>query len=166
MGYLAAWRVLDEMITDFRKKGVDVPAEIISNLRHARTLINVLGANPSYVDTSLRVEEQLRNVESYLVSKGQKKFGTKYVEEWLKRVDEASSNVVEEERQTRFVSGFPREQKWIRVKSTTELPREWLKALAIDSNLSFKAQGDGYLLVYGEEECIKDFIKKMSGKYR
>ncbi len=166
MGYLAAWRVLDEMITDFRKKGVDIPADIISNLRHARTLINVLGANPRHVNTSLRVEEQLRNVESYLVSKGKKKFGTKYVEEWLKRVDEASSNVIEEEKQARFVSGLPREQKWIRVKPTTELPFKLLKNLAIDSNLSFKAQGDGYLLVYGEEESIKNFIKKMSGKYR
>jgi len=167
MGYSAAWKVLEEMITDFRKKGATVPAEMISNLRHAKTLINVLGADPSRLDTSQRVEEHLRSVESYLVSEGQKRFGTAYVEEWIKRLDEASMKVFEEEeKETKFVSGVPREQKWIRVKPSAELPLEGLKALADKLDLSFNLQNDGCLLVYGEDQRIKDFVKKMTAKYR
>ncbi|MDH5460334.1 MAG: DUF2096 domain-containing protein, partial [Candidatus Bathyarchaeota archaeon] len=108
MGYLAAWKVLEEMITDFRKRGVTVPADVISNLRYAKTLINVLKADPSRVDTGQKVEEHLRSVESYLVSKGQESFGAGYAEEWLKRLDEASKKVLEEEEETRFISGLPR----------------------------------------------------------
>jgi hypothetical protein len=166
MGYLAAWKVLEEMITDFRKKGITIPAEIVSSLRHAKTLINVLRADPTRLDTSQKVEQHLLSIESYLVSEGQKKFGKGYVEQWLKRLNEAGSKVVEEEeKETKFIFGVPREQKWIRVKPSAELPIEGLKALAEELNLSFNLQSDGCLLVYGEDWSIKDFVKKMTAKY-
>jgi hypothetical protein len=166
MGYLAVWKVLEEMITDFRKKGITVPVDIMSNLRHAKTLINVLRADPSHLETGQKVEEHLRSVESYLVSEGQKRLGTAYVEEWIKRLDEASVKAVEEEeKETRFISGVPREQKWIRVKPYDELPIEGLKALADELNLSYNVQNDGCLVVYGKEEQMKDFVKKMTTRY-
>lgn len=166
MGYLAVWKVLEEMVTDFRKKGITVPAEMISSLRHAKTLINVLGADPTRLDTSQKVEGHLFSIESYLVSEGQKNFGNSYAEQWLKRLSEAGGSVVEEhENETRFISGVPREQKWIRVKPSAELPIEGIKALADELCLSFNLQNDGCLLVYGEDRSIKIFVKKMTAKY-
>jgi hypothetical protein len=166
MGYLAAWKVLEEMVADFRKRGTVVPAEIMKDLRSAKTLINVLKADPSRVDTSQKIDAYLLNVESHLVSEGQKMFGTGYVEEWLKRLDEASKKVLGEEEETKFISGVPREHKWIRVKPSTELSIEKLKSLAEESHLSYNVQDDGCLLVYGEDGRIKEFIKKMATKYR
>jgi len=166
MNYFAAWKVLEEMVADFRKKGIVIPAEVMSDLRSAKTLINVLKADPSRVDTSQKVDEYLLNVESHLISEGQKMFGTEYVEEWLKRLDEASKTISEkEEEETKFIPGVPREHKWIRVKTSTELPIEKLKTLAEDSHLSYNVQSNGSLLVYGENECIKEFVKKMTAKY-
>lgn len=166
MGYLSVWKVLEEMATDFRKKGITLPANVISSLRHAKTLINVLKADPSCIDTEQKIEEYLRRVESSLVSEGQKTLGTDYVEKWLKRLDEASRKIYEEEKEeARFIPGLPREHKWIRVKPSTELPVEKLKTLAKETGLSCTLQNDGYLLVYGEDGCIKDFVKKMATKY-
>jgi len=166
MGYLAAWKVLEEMITDFRRREVTIPADVISNLRSAKTLINVLKADPNCMNTVQKVEEYLFCVESYLVSEGEKRFGKGYVEEWLGRLDEARRKVFdEEEGETRFVTGIPREQKWIRVKPSDKLPLKKIKTLAEESNLTCNLQNDGYLLVYGEEERIKDFIKKMATKH-
>jgi len=166
MGYLAAWKVLEEVVTDFRKKGLAVPAEIMSDLRSAKTLINVLKADPSRIDTSQKIEGYLLNVESYLASEGQKVFGSKYVDEWLKRLDEASRKVVEEEEvEKRFIPGIPREHKWIRVKPSAELPIEKLKVLAEESNLLYSIQNDGCLLVYGKDEHIKEFVKKMATEH-
>jgi len=166
MGYLAAWKVLEEMITDFRRRGIIVPAEIMSDLRSAKTLINVLKADPSRVDTSQKIEEYLLNVESHIVSEGQKMFGAEYVEEWLKRLDEASKKTFEEEEEeTKFILGLPRERRWIRVKPSAELPIEKLKVLAEESRLSCNVQNDGCLFVYGEDERIKEFVKKMATKY-
>ena len=164
MGYLAAWKVLEEMITDFRKRGMTVPAAVISDLKSAKTLINVLRADPSRIDTGQKVDGYLRNVESYLVSEGQKRFGTEYVDEWLKRLDEASKRVLEEE-ETRFVPGLPRAQKWIRVKPSAELPLERIKELADELSLSCEVQNDGCLLVYGEDERVRGLVKKMATKH-
>lgn len=166
MGYLAVWKVLEEMITDFRKRGAIVPREVMSDLKSAKTMIKILKADPTHGETIQKIEEYLRNVESHLVSEGQKMFGTEYIEEWLRRLDEASRKIrEEEEEETRFIPGIPREHKWIRVKPSTELPIEKLKALAEESRLSYNVQNDGCLLVYGEDERIKDFVKKMATKY-
>jgi hypothetical protein len=167
MGYLAKWKVLEEMVTDFRKKGIIVSAEVMNDLKSAKTLINVLKADPSCIDTSQKIDEYLLSVESYLVFEGQKAFGAGYVEEWLKRLDEASRKMLEEKKEeTKFVKGVPREHKWIRVKPSTEISIEKLKTLAEELHLSYNIQNDGCLLVYGEDRCIKEFIKKMATKYR
>lgn len=166
MGYLSAWKVLEEMTADLKRKGITIPAEIISNLRSAKTLINVLKADPTCVETSQKIEEYLLNVESFLVSEVQKKLGAEYVEKWLKKLDEASKKLVDEEKEeARFIPGMPREQKWIRVKPTPELPIEKIKKLAEESKLSHEIQSDGCLLVYGEDSRIKEFVKKMATKY-
>jgi len=166
MGYLAVWKVLEEMIADFRKRGITIPPEVMNNLKSANTMIKILKADPSRGETVQKIEEYLGSVESYLVSEGQK-FGTGYVDEWLKRLDEANRKPIEEEEEEerRFVPGLPREHKWIRVKPSAELPPEKLKLLAKQSKLLFKAQNDGYLLVYGEDARIKEFVKKMATKY-
>ncbi|MBS7646825.1 DUF2096 family protein [Candidatus Bathyarchaeota archaeon] len=161
---MSVWKVLEEMVTDFRKKGVSIPSNIFDDLKYARILINVLKADPSRLETSQKIEECLNNVESYLISEGQK-FGEKYVEEWLEKLEEASRKIDEDEGVSRFVPGLPREQRWIRVKSSNEIPLDTLKALAEELNLSFETQADGYLLVYGEDESVKKFVKKIATKY-
>jgi hypothetical protein len=80
-------------------------------------------------------------------------------------LDEASMRFPDlEEEETRFIPGLPREQKWIRVKPSSELPMEKLKSLAEESNLSCELQSDGCLLVYGEDKRLKEFVKKMAKK--
>ncbi len=165
MGYSAVWKVLEEMLTDFRKRGLIVPAEVMSNLKSARTMIKILKADKSRGETLQKIEEYLGSVESYLVSEGENRFGSKYVEEWLGRLNEAGRKAFEEEEEARFIPGLPREHKWIRVKHSAKLPLKKLKMLAEESNLSYKVQNDGCLLVYGENERIKDFVKKMATKY-
>ncbi|MDH5482768.1 MAG: DUF2096 family protein [Candidatus Bathyarchaeota archaeon] len=166
MRYSAVWKTLEEMIADFRRRGITIPAEVMNNLKSAKTMITILKADTSRGETIQKIEEHLGSVESYLISEGQKKLGTEYVDKWLKRLDEASRKPFDEEKEERrFVPGIPREHKWIRVKPSTELPPEKLKALAKKSKLSCKVQNDGYLLVYGEDERIKEFVRKMATKY-
>jgi hypothetical protein len=163
LGYLSVWKVLDEIIADFRKKNVTPSSEIMSDLKSARTLLNIWKADQSRSDALQKIDEYLVNVESYLVTEGQKAFGASYVDQWLKKIDEASRKVSDEEdeEETRFVHGVPRDQKWIRVTPTSELPAGKLAVLAKESNLSYIVQKDGVLLVYGEDERVKGFIKKM-----
>ncbi|MDH7477875.1 MAG: DUF2096 family protein [Candidatus Bathyarchaeota archaeon] len=165
MGYLAVWKVLEEMILEFRKRGITIPAEVMDNLKSARIMIKILKADPTRGETMQKIEEYLSNVESYLISEGQKEFGVEYVDKWLKRLDEASMRFPDlEEKETRFVPGLPRDQKWIRVKPSAELPIEKLELMAKELNLLCELQSDGCLLVYGGDSCLKEFVKKMAKK--
>jgi hypothetical protein len=166
MDYSATWKALEEMIVDLRKKGMVIPARIISDLKSAKTLINVLEADSSHVDTAQKVEQYLLTVESYLISEGEKIFGTEYVRERLKRLDDASRIVLrEKEEEAKFVTGVPREHRWIRVRPSTELPIEKLKVLAEESKLSCNVQNDGFLVVHGKAEHLKEFVEKMAKEY-
>jgi len=167
MGYLAVWKIQEEMVADFRKRRKTIPEKTMNDLKLARTLIKMLKANTNQEDTIQKIETYLTNVESYLVSEGEKLYGTKYVDEWLKRLNEASKKKTEpEQEETRFVPGLPRGQKWVRVKPSTELPAEKVKMLAEKSGLLYKMQSDGNLLVYGKDEQVKNFVKKMATEHR
>jgi hypothetical protein len=166
MGYSEAWKILEEMVADFRKKGKVVPPQVMDDLKSARTMIRILKADASCSEATQKIEEYLGSVESYLVSEGEKGFGVTYANEWLKRVHDASRKVgMEEKDETRFVPSLPREQQWIRVKPSTELAIDRLKALATDSSVSYRVQDDGSILIFGKKEHILDFVKKTAAKY-
>ena len=166
MGHLETWKVLEEMIADFRRKGMDVPPQIMSDLKSAKTTIKILDVEPTCEESLQKIDQYLMNVESYLVSEGQKKLGFKYIDPWLNRLEEAGkAKDAHGKREMRFVSGVPRPQKWIRVAVSQEMPTTKLKTLATAMKLSCETQKDGSLLVYGEDQSIKDFVKKMASEY-
>ena len=166
MGHLATWKVLEKMIADFRRKGMAVPPQIMSDLKSAKTTIRILDVEPACEESLQKIDQYLMNVESYLVSEGQKKFGSKYIGPWLNQLEEAGKEKDEQgKKETRFVSGVPRPQKWIRVAISEEIPTAKLKTLATAMKLSCEIQKDGSLLVYGEDQSIKDFVKKMASEY-
>jgi hypothetical protein len=165
MGHLAVWKVLEEMIIEFRKRGLPIPVTVMNDLKSARTMIKIVNVDASRGETAQKAEEYLGNVESYLVTEAQKEFAPEYIDEWLRRLEEASCEICEEEgEEPRFISGLPRDQRWIRVEPLASLPLEKLKQLAKESNLSCSVQEDGRLLVYGKAEDIKGFVKKMTGE--
>jgi hypothetical protein len=163
MDHLAVWKVLEEMIVEFRKKGVLIPATVMNDLKSARTMIKIMNVNESHGETIPKAEEYLGSVEAYLVTEAQKKFAPEYIDDWLRRLEEASCEIWEEKgEESRFISGLPRDQKWIRVEPLARLPLEKLKQLAKETNLSTSVQENGRLLIYGKAEDIKGFVKKMT----
>lgn len=164
MGHLAVWKTQEEMIADLRKRGVAIPEKIMDDLRTARIVIKISKAETNPEDTAQNMETYLANTESFLITEAEKRFGTKYVDEWLKKLGNASKTIDEPEDKTSFVLGLPREYKWIRVKPTAELPLETLKTMANELELTYKIQHDGYLLIYGKDKPIRGFVRKMAAK--
>jgi hypothetical protein len=165
MGYPSAWKVLDNMTADFRRKGVAIPDKVINDLKAAKTILsmpeNPLSARERFAD----IDVYIGNVESYLVSEGKKQFSEKCIEEWLGRLDSAWRRAsAEEKEETRSISGLPRENEWIRIKSSNDLPLNKLEALVKESHLLSKRQDDGYLLIFGTDERVKDFVKMITGQ--
>jgi hypothetical protein len=154
------------MMIDFRKRGGKIPPEVMRDLRSARTAVRILMVNPKGGEYAQRVEEYLTRVESYLVSEGQRLFGKPYVENWLEKRAEAEKKPDETESDRRFVSGMPREHKWIRLSPSEELPLEGIRVLAEKSNLICRIEPDGFVLVSGSDDKLKDFVKKIAAQHR
>ena len=167
MGNVAVWKVLEEMIADFREKKMEIPAEIMDDLKSARTTLRILKVDPTNSETLQKIDQYMMNVESYLVQEGQKKLGFTYIDEWLNRLDNAHREKDDEDQyETRFIPGVPRQQKWIRVTPSTEISIESLETIAHRLGLQSRVQKDGSLLVCGRDESIKDLVKKMASKYK
>jgi hypothetical protein len=166
MGYLAVWKVLDEMMMELRQRGLEIPTEVMNDLKSAYTMIKIGEVDTSAGDTAPKIEEYLGSVESYLVTEAQKRFEEKYVDEWLRRLNEAGYETCEtceaEDPEPHFVSGVPRDQKWLRVEPKDELTFERLTNFAEEAGLSKRPEEDGHLLVYGKAEALKEFINKMT----
>lgn len=162
MGYMAVWNVLEEMLIEFRKKELAIPPSIMEDLKSAKTVMLMM-TEGKRAESLQKVEQYLLNVESYLVSEGQKKIGFDYIDGWLRRIDKAGREIDDEKHgEIRFIPGLSRQKKWIRVTSSNELPVEKLKSIAEKMSLSVRVQKDGSLLAFGEEQSIKDFVKKLA----
>ena len=167
MTHLATSRVLEEMIIEFRKKGLQVPLNVLTDLKSARVLMKVEDVDhKGHGEIAPKIEEYLSSVEAYLVTEAQKTLPPERVDEWLRRLNAASCDtcLTEEKEESRFIPGLPRDQKWVRVEPITSLPTEKLKQLATETNLSFRAETDGHLIVHGKAEDIKEFVKKMTSQ--
>jgi hypothetical protein len=164
MGHnMAAWKLLEDMMIELKKKGVSTPSNIIEDLRAAKSMINLSCMENSRGEAIQKAEEYTSNVEAYLVNEAQKIMGSEQVDQWLRRLEEANAEVCEETKdEDKFVTGVPRDQKWIRLEPIENLSTERIQQLAKEQNLQVKSQKDGRIVVFGQPEGIKGFLKKMT----
>ena len=167
LGYSETWKILENIIIEFRKKGLTVPVTVMTDLKAAKTMIKLMNAETGKGEMAPQTEQYLRNVESYLITEAQKTFPPERIDEWLRKLDKATVETCgcvreEAKEESRFIPGLPRDQKWVRVMPITSLPAEKLKQLAEESRLSLKTEKDGHLTAYGKPEDIREFVKKMT----
>ena len=126
MDYEAIWKVLSDLVADLRRAGEDIPANIIRDLRSAKTLIEIMKVNPSSLEFPSRIEECLGSVEAYLIPIAYKRFGSQYVDEQTKKLMDIRRGIrrVETKHATRFIPGLPRDKHWVRIKVSNDLPYE------------------------------------------
>jgi len=164
MGYLDAWKVVEEMIIDLRGKGVLIPSETMTELQSAKTLIHVLEADSSQADVTEKIDKCLFDMESYIMSKGQMVFGPEYVEKWFGRLDQAKEAPEGTKLEPKSLPNVPRGAKWIRINPSSVSVDE-SKKFADELHLSCIVQDEGFLLVQGEDAQLRELIKKMASKY-
>jgi hypothetical protein len=166
--YRAVWKVLADLVTELRKRGEEVPAHVIGDLRAAKTMIELLKMVEDPSESVAKIEGYLGSVEAYLISTAQGRFGDEYAEAWMRRMAEIRRGPSRRapEAPRRFVPGLPRDRHWVRLKVSEDLPREKVELLAREMNLQVMLQEDGYMLVSGGEGEIKDFVKKMAHVFR
>ena len=164
MRYEETWKVLADLITELRKKGEVIPASVMDDLRSAKTMIQIFKADPSHAENIPRIETYLENVEFCLISMAQEKFGSEFVEHWMGKLGMTRKRISGEEEVkvvSRFVSGLPRGKCWVRVQVSEDTPQENIEKLAEKNGLLHKMQENGFVLVYGDDESIRSFVKRL-----
>jgi len=167
MSHIAKSKILEEIILELRGKGLQIPANVLTDLKSARTLMKVEKADArGGGETEPKIDQYLGNVEAYVITEAGNQFPTEKVEKWLKELDLASCDscitIVKEKEEMRMIAGIPRDQKWIRVEPIESLPLEKLEQMATDTKLGFRREKDGRLIVYGSPDCIKSYLRKMT----
>ena len=165
MGYEAVWKILEEIVIELRKKGLATPQRVMNDLKSAKIYMKIMDASEKDLgETAPKIEQYLGSVEAYLITEAQKIFAPKKIDDWLRRLDETSFEPKETKKkeEAKFITGVPRDQKWIRVEPLASLSVEKLKELAKKQQLSSRLQKDGRLLVFGKAEDIRDFVKKIT----
>ena len=167
MIYEKKWKVLADLLIELQKRDEKIPVDVMKDLRSSKTIIQVLKVDPTHTESISRMDTYLRNVEAYAIFAAEK-LGPKTAEEWLRKIKE--TNIAKTNNKTkvvpRFVSGVPRDKKWLRVQTSEDTPPEEVKKLVNINNLSFKMQENGCILVYGNEKNIKSFVKMMTEQFR
>ncbi len=167
MGYGEAWKVLADLVIELRRSGETIPTNVMNDLRSARTMIQILKADPSHVESLPRIEMYMESVESYLIFTMNRRFGSDHADQWIKKLEDARrASEKKEEVTSRFVPGLPRGKHWVRVQISEGLTKGDIKRLAKENKLYSKMQKNGYMLVHGDVEKVKVFVKKMAEKLK
>lgn len=167
MGHnLATWKLLEDMLLELKKTGVNLSPKIVDDLRTAKSMLKISSVEGSHGEVLQKTEEYLFTVESYLVTEGQKVFGSKWVDELLIRIEDAASEVSEKTNfeEDKFVTGVPRLCKWIRIDPINGLSTKQITQLAKQQKLEVNQQQNGKLVICGQQEQLKSFLKSLSMK--
>jgi hypothetical protein len=159
MNYDEKWKILADLLIELKDNGILIPTEIMNDLRSAKTIIQVLKADPKCTETISRIEKYLRNIESYAISTGEK-IDKKIAEDWLKKIKYNKIKKPEKfNEKSSFIHGIPRNEKYVRIKIIEDLLPENLKKIAKENNLSYRTQKNGYVIVHGDPKNIKKLVK-------
>ena len=167
MRYGETWKILADLLTELQKRGKMIPTDIMNDLRSAKTMIQVLKADPTHTETMSRVDTYLRNVESYAISTAER-LEKKIAEDWLKKLKNKNKGKTSEKTEvlSRFIPGIPRDKKWVRIQISDDITQENLKKLVEKSGLSYLTQKMGHVTVYGNREKLKNFVKTLTEQFR
>lgn len=166
MGHnLASWKLLEDMMLELKKAGATIPAKVVEDLRSAKSMIQLTYTEGSHGDALQKAEEYLANIEAYVVTEGQKVFGSEKVDGWLRRLEEANAQVSEDSAVSdKFVAGVPRNMRFVRVEPMGDITAEKVMAMAEAYGMQVKNQPDGKLVVYGCPDNLRAFLKSMAAE--
>ena len=166
MSYEKKWKILADRLIELQKRGKKIPTEIMNDLRSAKTIIQVLKADPIHTESISRIDTYMRSVESYAIFSAEN-LGIKTVEKWLKKLKDPKRIKRKEKMETasRFILGIPRDKNWVRIQISEHTPFEAIEKLVKISELSYKIQENGHMIAFGNKENIKSFIKRMAEQF-
>ncbi len=165
------WLILVDLLTDLKKKGVDVPTKINEDIRLIKTSINFYKSDPTHPDTIKelnRINDSLNSIQNILMDFAET-IGTDYHTEWLEKLKKASLGeevYKTHETKSRFIVGAPPGFHVARVTLKEPLAEDRVQEIAEDNNLIIEFEKDEVIAIYGDSANIKNGLKEIGSFFK
>jgi hypothetical protein len=166
LSYDNKWKILADLLKELQKKGEDIPPEILEDLRSTKVMIQILKMDSTHIDTMIRIERYLRKIESYVILTSER-LGKEISEMWLRKLKDQPivERMEKPKKESKFITGIPRNTKYIRIRISDDVTIDEVLKTANENNLTLRNRKNGFIIVYGDKEKIKSFVKKMAKKF-
>lgn len=161
------WLVLVELLTDLRKKGLEIPKKVTKNIQMAKTVINFYKVDPTDPERQVevkRINEFLTSVQESLIRIANE-LGEDYADDWMDKLLKASRGeevYPQKKTDSKFVVGAPSGFSMIRVNFKAPLSEDRVQEIAEYHNVIIEFEEDHLIAVYGDKENLKKSLQELS----
>jgi hypothetical protein len=161
------WMVLVDLLTDLKKRGVEISQAVTEDIRMAKTLINFYKVDPTDPERNKevkRINEFMSSVQIALMDFAEKQ-GDDYRELWmekLKKVSRGEQLYKLGEKKSKFVVGAPSGFSMVRITFKKPISEDRLQEIEEYHNVIMEFENDEIVVIYGDDEHIKDSLKEIS----
>ncbi|MGZ4856771.1 MAG: DUF2096 family protein [Methanobacteriaceae archaeon] len=161
------WMVLVELLTDLRKRDVEIPQGLTKNIQMAKTTINFYMVDPTDPERMAelkRINDFLNAAQDPLLTLAETQ-GREYADKWIEKLMQASRG--EEiykikNTESKFVVGAPSGFSMIRMNFKAPLAEDRVQEIAEYHNVIIEFEKDNVVVVYGDKENLKKSLKELS----
>jgi len=161
------WMVLVDLLTDLRKRNVEIPSGVTKDIQMAKTTLNFYKADPTDPERMKelkRINDFLNSVQDILLTLADD-VSPEYLESWvdkLKRLSRGEQVYHIPEKKPRFVVGAPSGFSMVRLTFKKPILEERLQEIAEYHNIIIEFEEDNVIMIYGDKESIKNSLKELS----
>lgn len=165
------WMILVELLSDLRKKGVEIPSPVTEDIRMARTTLNFYKVDPTDPERMVelkRLNDFLNSAQDPLLTLADDQ-GEDYLEKWLEKLKKASrgEQIYQiKDKKSRFVPGAPSGFSMARITFKKPLSEDRVQDIAEYHNVIIEFEEDHIVLIYGDKENIKESLKEISSFFK
>jgi len=161
------WMVLVDLLTDLKKKDMEIPSGLNKDIQLAKTTINFYKVNPTDPERMKeikRINDLLNSVQDTLLTLADT-ISDDYVEGWVEKLQKAAmgDQIYDiPDKKPRFVAGAPSGFSMVRLTFKKPISEERLVDIAEYHNIILEFEEDNVLMIYVSKENIQKSLKELS----
>ena len=161
------WMILVDLLTDLRKRGVEIPRGLNKDIQMAKSSINFYKADISdeeSIRTVKKINDLLNSSQDTLLTLADD-ISQEYVECWVEKLKKASMGEKLYEipdKKPKFIVGAPSGFSRARLTFKKPVLEERLVDIAEYHNVIIEFEEDNIIVLYGNKKNIKKALKELS----
>ncbi len=165
------WLILVELLTDLKKRGIEVPTQINEDIRLVKTSINFYKrdtTHPDMIKELKRINLLLNSSQDQLMELAETQ-GKEYRDQWIQKLTKASlgEEVYKiKDTKSRFMVGAPPGFSSARVNLKEPLAEDRVQEIAENYNLIIEFEEDDIIALYGDSENLKKGLQEIGSFFK